>query len=342
LVWRAFDNWTAFTDGYRTWVNGPLGVQQRLNTECFSWEAGCVGAQPPPSPQPLPRGPAGAAVWLDAPPRGWNLPGAAVPVVRSDGAGCPRLGLAGDPERAPSGPEEQQVAAAGWRLLSAWPTVRAGGVAVVLGTAGYDGMCRPSQFNGFAFVGGNYAGTISPQDMESRTDGALSQGPSVTSEGRVEVAYVRYAASDALCCPSRGLTRVTYRINGGALVPITIGDVGPAAPPPPTSVTTTASSAATCVARVEASVQYPSRGGGDQTVYVGAFNAAGNTVSGATGGFVVHYETVTRAFTLSPTGSDGRTQGSWNVGGPVGWVPVVVTMRSGGCTASAETGFQGR
>lgn len=40
LVWRKADNWTAFTDGYRTWVNGPYGLQERLNTERFPWEAG--------------------------------------------------------------------------------------------------------------------------------------------------------------------------------------------------------------------------------------------------------------------------------------------------------------
>ncbi len=40
LVWRKTDNWTAFTDGYRTWVNGPFGLQQRLNTDRFSWEGG--------------------------------------------------------------------------------------------------------------------------------------------------------------------------------------------------------------------------------------------------------------------------------------------------------------
>ena len=39
LVWRKLDNWTAFTDGYRTWVNGPNGIAQRLNTQRFSWEA---------------------------------------------------------------------------------------------------------------------------------------------------------------------------------------------------------------------------------------------------------------------------------------------------------------
>lgn len=44
LVWRKADNFTAFTDGYRTWVNGPFGVQERLNTETFPWE----GAAPAP------------------------------------------------------------------------------------------------------------------------------------------------------------------------------------------------------------------------------------------------------------------------------------------------------
>ncbi|HUX86747.1 MAG TPA: hypothetical protein VMW65_07070, partial [Chloroflexota bacterium] len=38
LVWRKADNFTAFTDGYRTWVNGPYGFQQRLNRERFCWE----------------------------------------------------------------------------------------------------------------------------------------------------------------------------------------------------------------------------------------------------------------------------------------------------------------
>ena len=40
LVWRQTDNWTAFTDGYRTWINGPNGVQERLNTQRFLWEGG--------------------------------------------------------------------------------------------------------------------------------------------------------------------------------------------------------------------------------------------------------------------------------------------------------------
>lgn len=45
LVWRRADNFTAFTDGYHTWVIGPNGVQERLNTQRFTWEAN-PGGQP--------------------------------------------------------------------------------------------------------------------------------------------------------------------------------------------------------------------------------------------------------------------------------------------------------
>ena len=38
LVWRKADNRAAFTDGYRTWINGPYGLQSRLNTRRFFWE----------------------------------------------------------------------------------------------------------------------------------------------------------------------------------------------------------------------------------------------------------------------------------------------------------------
>jgi hypothetical protein len=38
LVWRKADNFTAFTDGFRTWISGPVGVAERLNAERFDWE----------------------------------------------------------------------------------------------------------------------------------------------------------------------------------------------------------------------------------------------------------------------------------------------------------------
>jgi hypothetical protein len=56
LVWRKIDNWTAFTDGYWTWINGPFGLEQRLNTQLFWWEPAGLAApsteSPGTSPQP--------------------------------------------------------------------------------------------------------------------------------------------------------------------------------------------------------------------------------------------------------------------------------------------------
>jgi hypothetical protein len=52
LVWRKSDNWTAFTDGFESWVNGPLGLEQRQNDQRLWWE---------PNPQDLPIVPAPVA-----------------------------------------------------------------------------------------------------------------------------------------------------------------------------------------------------------------------------------------------------------------------------------------
>jgi hypothetical protein len=46
MVWRKADNWTAFTDGEYTWINGPLGLQKRHNSERLAWE----GAATTPTP----------------------------------------------------------------------------------------------------------------------------------------------------------------------------------------------------------------------------------------------------------------------------------------------------
>ena len=54
MVWRKADNWTAFTDGSRTWINGPRGVQVRENIQRFDWEPREAGTQPVPTPTPTP------------------------------------------------------------------------------------------------------------------------------------------------------------------------------------------------------------------------------------------------------------------------------------------------
>ena len=57
LVWRKADNWTAFTDGYRTWINGPNGLVQRLNTQRFEWEADYAPGGGIATPTPAPYAP---------------------------------------------------------------------------------------------------------------------------------------------------------------------------------------------------------------------------------------------------------------------------------------------
>ena len=39
LLWRKADNHTSFTDGHRTWVAGPHGLQQRAVGDRFAWES---------------------------------------------------------------------------------------------------------------------------------------------------------------------------------------------------------------------------------------------------------------------------------------------------------------
>jgi len=56
LVWRRAGNWTAFTDGFHTWVNGPFGLQERLANERFDWEEALA-----PAPSAGPAAPVGCA-----------------------------------------------------------------------------------------------------------------------------------------------------------------------------------------------------------------------------------------------------------------------------------------
>lgn len=149
-----------------------------------------------------------AASWLDNPkPAGWNSPGAGIPSPpRVDGAVDPRCQSTA---RQPVLPEDRLVRDRGWDLAGSyqggWPVV------VIRGTAGYDGMCRPLKYQDFVFVGGVFAGTLSPHPMDSRTDGAISQ-VQVQGSTRVLADYTRYASADALCCPSR-ITSVVFDVT---------------------------------------------------------------------------------------------------------------------------------
>ncbi len=44
MVWRKADNWTAFTNGWWTWIDGPNGLQDRANSDRFGWESAAFNA----------------------------------------------------------------------------------------------------------------------------------------------------------------------------------------------------------------------------------------------------------------------------------------------------------
>ena len=149
--------------------------------------------------------------WLDrAKPDAWNKPGLvipAAPAVEDVDSRC--RGEARPPEL----PEDKRVREAGWDLMGGYQ----GGWEMLLigGAAGYDGMCRPLRYQYFLFVRGAFAGTLSPQPMDSRTDGAAGR-VGLQAGGRLTAEYQRYASSDPLCCPSR-TTSVTFEVvKGGA------------------------------------------------------------------------------------------------------------------------------
>ncbi|GFE71961.1 META domain-containing protein [Chroococcus sp. FPU101] len=124
--------------------------------------------------------------------------------------------------RRPTTPEDNSLSRNGWMLFG--PIQSYAGTTLITATSNVDGMCRPLQYQAFIFVDGQFAGTLSPQLMDSRTDG--STGPMfLTGESNFSVEFNRYLEKDALCCPS-GVSRVSYQIqrqnNAPIVVPIEV------------------------------------------------------------------------------------------------------------------------
>ena len=156
--------------------------------------------------------------WLDAALAPWNQAGAAVPTAPPPKGTAPRDPRCASSVREPETAAERDVVAAGWSLYS--PARVKGRTTVLLADAAVDGMCRPWDYQAFVFVEDDFAGTLSPTLMDSRTDGALSEVrlPSATL---IEVTFLRYTAADPLCCPSR-LTTVRYRIERRGQLPVVV------------------------------------------------------------------------------------------------------------------------
>ncbi len=148
--------------------------------------------------------------WLDRPLNNWNDSSGVVPQAPRFVAD-PGLTRCRQTIRNPESIADRAVTRAGWSLFGAAQTY--GAVTVVNGLAGFDGMCRPTQYNTFVFVGSRFAGTLAPDVMDSRTDGSLIEArlynpTSITAE------FNRYTSNDPLCCPSQTST-VSYTVTTG-------------------------------------------------------------------------------------------------------------------------------
>ena len=158
--------------------------------------------------------------WLDQPLSNWNQAGMDVPQAPamdpSTNPQCPPL------QRPAETDADQALTNAGWTLFSSyyagWNTV------VVRALSGYDGMCRPLGYNIFVFADGQFAGTISPDLMNSRTDGT-GDVRFFAAKDTMIAEFQRYTPTDPLCCPS-GSASVTYQVSrtpqGPVLVPQTV------------------------------------------------------------------------------------------------------------------------
>lgn len=136
--------------------------------------------------------------WLDTETiDNWNVAGASVPIAPPQES--TNFEYCKQAIREPQVLEDVAVTAAGWQLYG--PLQIYGETTVVMGMANADGMCRPMVHQAFVFVDGEFAGTLSPTPMNSRTDGNLF-AIDLIKDNYLRGAYQRYEPSDALCCPS--------------------------------------------------------------------------------------------------------------------------------------------
>jgi hypothetical protein len=171
---------------------------------------GSLRAEAQPARAPL-------AAWFDGSSLLWNadprLP-LTEPKQPMDSVRCAKEIRSADSE------EERLVEGAGWMLVG--PFQRFGDIVLVTGTEGFDGMCRYSGFQVFAFSGGAFIGTLAPEPMSPRTDGTLLEAR-LTDDGVIVAGFSRYTPKDPLCCPSR-YSSVSYRIEHQGASPFLVPD----------------------------------------------------------------------------------------------------------------------
>jgi hypothetical protein len=153
----------------------------------------------------------GGPSWLDRPLANWNTAAAALPKAEPEQSReltLKRCKL----ELLTSTSAERTLADAGWiPFLNFDQRLTQGDLEIIDGMTAADEMCRPLGYNVFVFIGGRFAGTLSPIWMNSRADGASGAIRFVGADA-ISAEFVRYTEKDALCCPSSRMT-VRYRID---------------------------------------------------------------------------------------------------------------------------------
>ncbi len=156
--------------------------------------------------------------WVDRPLETWNVAGARVaPPPPSQEASKPLATRCA--ARAVTGGAANTLAQAGWvPFLHLDRTTTRDDIEVIGGMAAGNTFCEPTVFNLFVFVGGRFAGTLSPGPMTPAHDGAAG-AVRLAGPDAIATEFARYTPADTECCPS-SVVRVTYRIDRTGPVPV--------------------------------------------------------------------------------------------------------------------------
>ena len=159
------------------------------------------------------------ASWLDRPLASWNRPGGALPPASMARGSRDDTITRCDLKTPASTTGERALGDAGWiAFLNFDQRLVQGDIEIVDGMTGGDGMCRPVGYNIFVFVGGRFAGTLSPTVMSSREDSS-SGAVRILGADSLSAEFERYTEKDAMCCPSSRVT-VRYRIDRSGARPV--------------------------------------------------------------------------------------------------------------------------
>lgn len=159
--------------------------------------------------------------WLDRPLVNWNtrsteLPPPVAAIDREElQTRCPNL------LRQPNSHIERELVDAGWLLYGSLQSFGLTRVVTTLSSA--DSMCRPLGYQAFVYFGDSYAGTLSPDAMDSLTNGALTT-IRLISASSISAEFARYKQDDSSCCPRR-ISYVTYEASSDEprfIVPVEI------------------------------------------------------------------------------------------------------------------------